>query len=148
MDTTNPTKRMRAACSELVEDEPSERPTSAIHSTPIRRLPPLHPTTVNSMQQQQPQPSALAMMPHEILGMILGNLLIGQNPVELHSKRRFSRVKTSTDAKSRTPLISVLLSCRAMYFAGLEVFYERNVLKFHQALHLRRFVSGLSDDQR
>ena len=148
MDKKNSAKRVRAGDLEGVEERSLERPNSDTRSTSVRPYTSsLHPAMVTSEKQQL----ALDMMPHEILVMIVGNLLIEQDPLELHSKRRFNktkRVKISSNAKSWTPLISVLLACRAMYFAGLEVFYERNVLKFHQALHLHKFVSGLSYDQR
>lgn len=106
-----------------------------------------------SRPMERQQPSHLAAMPHEILVMILNNILIGHSPTELHSKRRLDttaplKKQKTTDTKPWTAVINVLLSCRALYYAGLEVFYENTALKFHQGLHLHKFVSGLSDDQK
>lgn len=95
--------------------------------------------------------SALGMLPHELLVSIMSSVLVDKQPLELHSKRRFVRSKTSqasVKATSWSTLMSVLLASRSLYFAAIEVYYGHNELRFHQAVHLRTFVSGLSYDQR
>lgn len=97
------------------------------------------------------QTSTLAKLPHELLVSIMSSLLVNKQPLELHSKRRFVRSKTSrgsVNAASWSTLMSVLLASRSLYFAAIEVYYGQNELRFHQAIHLRTFVSGLSYDQR
>lgn len=124
---------------------------------------PLSPTSTNEAtgiaskpiapmdQSARTQASALASLPHELLVSIMTSVLVDKQPLELHSKRRFVRSKTSqasVKATSWSTLMSVLLASRALYFAAIEVYYGQNELRFHQAVHLRTFVSGLSYDQR
>lgn len=101
------------------------------------------------MLHRNHQPSQLARLPHELLIQIIEPILIHDEPLLLLPKLRFVRTKTSTRGNAWSPLVSILLACRAMYFAGIEVFYGRNTLHFVEALHLRKLVeTRLSYDQR
>lgn len=91
------------------------------------------------------QPSPMLRLPHEVLLMIACGVVAQHDPVSPHAARRFRKGRVT---KSSSPLIAVLLACRALYFAGIEAFYGRNRLQFEQAEHLRHFVDGLSYDQR
>ncbi|KAM3535993.1 hypothetical protein MY4038_000769 [Beauveria bassiana] len=97
------------------------------------------------------QPSQLARLPHELLVQILYPLLVRDEPLLLLPKARFVPVKKSTTRGSAawSPLVSILLACRAMYFAGIQVFYGRNTLRFVEALRFRKLVeTRLGYDQR
>ncbi|XWW99672.1 hypothetical protein V2A60_007683 [Cordyceps javanica] len=95
------------------------------------------------------QPSQLACLPHELLVQIVYPILVRNQPCLLIPKSRFVKTKKSGRGRAWSPLVSILLACRAMYFAGVEVFYGRNTLDFVEALHLRRLVQErLSCDQR
>ncbi|KAJ2979593.1 hypothetical protein NQ176_g3152 [Zarea fungicola] len=101
------------------------------------------------MLNRNQQPSQIARLPHELLVQIIEPILINDEPLLLLPKLRFVRTKTSTRGKAWSPLVSILLACRAMYFAGIEVFYGRNTLHFVEAIHLRKLVeTRLSYDQR
>lgn len=99
--------------------------------------------------QAHSQPSQLARLPHELLVQILDPILTQAEPLLLFPKSRFVKAKKSTRGSAWSPLVSILLACRAMYFAGAEVFYGRNTLHFVEALHFRKLVeTRLGHDQR
>lgn len=125
-------KRKHAGESDRDDDEMVEL------GPPMARLP--------AVPQQM---SPLAHLPHELLVQIIEPILIRDKPLVLFTKGRFVNNKKSTRANAWSPLVSILLACRAMYFAGVEVFYGRNTLHFVEALHLRKLVENhLNHDQR
>lgn len=99
-------------------------------------------------QEESRQLSHLLRLPHELLLVITSDLLIEDTALTLHHKRRFEKKNAVAASSSRSPLLSILLASRALYFAGVEAFYRRNTLRFEHAEHLRHFVSGLGYDQR
>ncbi|KGQ12046.1 hypothetical protein BBAD15_g2226 [Beauveria bassiana D1-5] len=98
------------------------------------------------------QPSQLARLPHELLLQILYPLLVHDEPLLLLPKARFVPIikkSTTRGSAAWSPLVSILLACRATYFAGIQVFYGRNTLRFVEALHFRKLVeTRLGYDQR
>ncbi|KAJ4164330.1 hypothetical protein LMH87_006007 [Akanthomyces muscarius] len=108
-------------------------------------LPIVRGTTSHAHQQ----PSQLARLPHELLVQIIDPILAQDEPMLLLPRSRFVKAKKLTRGSAWSPLVSILLACRAMYFAGVEVFYGRNTLHFVEALHFRKLVeTRLNYDQR
>lgn len=107
------------------------------------------PIVRETTSQAPQQPSQLARLPHELLVQILEPILAQNEPLLLLPKSRFVKAKKSTRGSAWSPLVSILLACRAMYFAGVKVFYGRNTLHFVEALHFRKLVETRLDyDQR
>lgn len=107
------------------------------------------PIARETTRQSDRQPSQLARLPHELVVQIIHPLLTKDEPLLLLPKLRFVKAKTSTRGSAWSALVSILLACRAMYFAGVEVFYGRNTLHFVEALHLRKLVeTRFNYDQR
>lgn len=107
------------------------------------------PIARDTSRQPNAQASPLARLPHELLVQIIEPILTQDAPLLLLPKSRFVKAKKSSRGSAWQPLVCILLACRAMYFAGIEVFYGRNVLNFVEALHLRKLVeTRLSYDQR
>ncbi|KAJ3498179.1 hypothetical protein NLG97_g1325 [Lecanicillium saksenae] len=107
------------------------------------------PIATETKSQTDAQRSQLARLPHELLVQIISPILAKGEPLILLPKSRFVKTKKSTRGSAWSPLVSILLACRAMYFAGVEVFYGHNVLRFVEALHFRKLVeTRLSYDQR
>jgi hypothetical protein len=79
---------------------------------------------------------------------IINNIIVKDNVLMLHSKRRFDKNQRLTAKSSQSPLLRILLTCRALYFAGVEAFYKRNTFRFQHSEHLRKCISGLGYDQR
>lgn len=107
------------------------------------------PIARETTRQADQQPSQLARLPHELLVQIITPILANDEPLLLFPKSRFVKAKNSSRSSAWSPLVSLLLACRAMYFAGVEVYYGRNTLRFVEALHFRKLVeTRLSYDQR
>ena len=98
-------------------------------------------------QQQRQQFSSLLRLPHELLLIIVDDIVVQRNSLMLYPKLRFEKKRHPSKSRPRSPLLSVLLVCRALYFAGIEAFYGRNTFRFEHSEHLRSLVSRMSLDQ-
>lgn len=95
--------------------------------------------------------SGFANLPHEVLVMICRHALVQDQTLKLHPRVRQARetvTQCDRHPKARHPLLAILLASRAMYFAGSEVYYGSNILRFHHPEHLRGCVPFLSIDAR